>query len=353
MKTLFTIINLLLISVLVNAQTLVDFETNSLTWAGVAANIDANFSNPYKSGLNTSNTVLKIDAAANDPSYALAYTQNYTPFVVTSSNCIVKILVNKPISSNVTFSLKPNDSTPSDEQTVVNTKINQWEELTFDFSSFIGKTVIELAVFVDNTSNRPTNVTGYFDNISFNDISTLPLKLTSFTGSFDGFNANLNWKTESETNFNKFEVEKSSNGVQFVKIGEIKGGINQYSFTDRDVSFNSTYYYRIKMMDNDGKFTYSNIVAINSKTKANNSFSFYPNPAADFVNINLFSKKDNQITCCIYDLSGKLLLKTFQNANIGNNLIKLNTSKLNLGTYILRITDKDGFIKQQKLIISR
>ncbi|MBK0382263.1 T9SS type A sorting domain-containing protein [Pedobacter sp. SD-b] len=354
MKKIFTLLGLLLLGIVVKAQTPVDFETSTLTWGAAASDVNASFANPSKTGINISNTVLQIATQADGPNYGLAYTNNYTPFLVTTANCVVKMMVYKPVTSNVTFSFKPNDMSSSLELSVPNTTINQWEELTFDFTPFIGKTVIELAVFVDNRDHRPTAVTGYFDNISFNDQSTLPLKLTSFTGSFNGLQNTLNWKTASELNINHFEVEKSIDGKLFSKIGELKGGKSEYSFVDKNISFIGALYYRLKMIDNDGTFTYSNIVAINNKSKNETSFSFYPNPAIDYLNVNLISKEASTATLSVYDLSGKLIRESIHSFNIGNNTVRVNTSDLQSGSYLLRITDnKSKLIQTRKFLVSR
>lgn len=356
MKKIFTLFGLSLVSIFANAQTSVDFETSPLTWNGFGATIDQSFTNPSKSGINTSNTVMKLttkSSANGGQNYDLAYTGNYSPFVVTTSNCIVKIMIYKTLTSNVTFSFKPNDNTSSLELPVPNTKINQWEELTFNFTPFIGKTVTELAVFPDNTNNRPADITSYVDNISFNDQSTLPLQLTSFTGVFSRLQNTLNWKTASELNFNRFEIEKSIDGKLFAKIGEVKGGKSDYSFIDKNISFSDDLYYRLRLVDNDGTFASSKIVAIKSTPKNESSFSFYPKPAADYLNINFPSEKAFVATLSIYDLSGKIIYKYTQNLNVGSNTLKVNVSTLNTGTYLIGITDDSNSIKTQKFLVSR
>ncbi len=353
MKKIFTLLSLSVISILANAQTPVDFETNSPGWGGFEATIDPSFANPSKMGINTSNTVMKMLVEAGKPNYGLAYSTGYSSYVVTTANCVVKLMVNKPIASNVTFSLKPNDNTPSLELSIPNTQINQWQELTFDFTAFIGKTVIELAIFPDNTNNRPADVMGYVDNISFNDQSTLPLQLISFSGSFIGLQNTLSWKTAAELNFNRFEIEKSDNGKLFTKIGEVKGGKSEYSFVDKNISFSDDLYYRLKMVDNDGTYISSKVIAINSKSKNESSFSFYPNPATDYLNIDFSSEKSFVATLSVYDLSGKTLTKISQNVNKGNNSLKVNTTGLNAGTYFMRVSDKNSSLKTQKFIVSR
>ena len=97
-------------------------------------------------------------------------------------------------------------------------------------------------------------------------LGTLPIKLLSFTGKLQNENVKLNWSTSFEQNSKGFEIEKSLDGINFRKIGFVAGAGNSnatrsYSFTDpqRAVEFN---YYRLKLVDIDNKFDYSDVVLV-------------------------------------------------------------------------------------------
>lgn len=322
-----------------HAQSTVDFESNTLGWGTFGSAVNTSFANPSKTGLNTSNTVMQITITPTDPTFGLAYTTNLTPYAVTSANCIVKMLVYKPVISNVTFALKYSDNSNT-ELTVQNTTINQWEILTFNFSQSIGKTVIELAAFPDN-NNRTSTVTSYFDNITFNDISTLPIQLISFKGSSNGFSNTLNWKTAQEINFNHFDIEKSIDGQSFEKIGEVKGGKSEYSYVDYKIGFDGYQYYRLKMVDNDGTFSFSGTEAIKSIANSEMNLSFYPNPAKNQVYIN--SKYLNGGLLEIYNSNGQILMTN----NSTSNQISLDISNLPNGIFFVKVSNqKESVVKK-------
>jgi hypothetical protein len=114
----------------------------------------------------------------------------------------------------------------------------------------------------------------------------LPLKLLNFTGSRQTASIALNWQTESEQMVKEFELERSLDGVNFRTIATEKanntgiGSRNQYGYKDvatEALGAPERVYYRVKMVDQDGKFTYSNIVAI-APLKGRQSLTVLPNP---------------------------------------------------------------------------
>ncbi|MBK7958341.1 MAG: hypothetical protein IPK03_09595 [Bacteroidetes bacterium] len=81
----------------------------------------------------------------------------------------------------------------------------------------------------------------------------------------------LNWITSSEKNNEKFDIERSANGIDYAKIGEVKGSGNsiiqrKYRFDDLKLDDAPIHYYRLKQVDFDGQFEYSKIIAISQKT---------------------------------------------------------------------------------------
>ena len=109
----------------------------------------------------------------------------------------------------------------------------------------------------------------------------LPLTLTNFSGKLAKDHAVLNWNTEQEENTSSFDIEHSTDGIQFVSVGNVKAAGNSqlnraYTFTHEKLATGNNYY-RLKMNDADGKFTYSPIVKI-EWTGGKQGFSVYPNP---------------------------------------------------------------------------
>lgn len=137
--------------------------------------------NPDPSGANTSSTVASYTPVVGAPFYAGTETALGSPlgtFTLTASNATVKILVWKPVISNVGIKFATASGASTGEINVPNTVINQWEELTFDFSSKIGEAsstgIAQIVVFIDSQNARTTDNTCYFDNITFSDQGTPP-----------------------------------------------------------------------------------------------------------------------------------------------------------------------------------
>jgi hypothetical protein len=180
----------------------------------------------------------------------------------------------------------------------------------------------------------------YYKNTS----SLLPLQLLGFNGSKKaGFN-NLQWQTSSEINTKQFELEASSNGIQFTKIATINAagsGDNNYSYNDNAV-YSGKVYYRLKIADDNLRFTYSQVIWINSLQST--VISIYPNPATDVVNINIGSSKLLKTNAVLFDAAGKLLQHIFITAN----QLQINVQALPKGVYTLKFADgtAQSFIKE-------
>lgn len=121
--------------------------------------------NPAITAVNSSSTCAKYKVNVGATSWAGIYSDNVGNITFTPDNCKVKILVYKPFISN--FLLKFENGTTTFEKAVANTKTNQWEEISFDFSDKIGQTITRMTLIPDNSSERSTERVSYWDNISF------------------------------------------------------------------------------------------------------------------------------------------------------------------------------------------
>jgi hypothetical protein len=118
--------------------------------------------------------------------------------------------------------------------------------------------------------------------------SALPLNLITFTGARQNNNVVLSWTTNNEINTEMFEVERSNSAAVFTSVGKIASlnlsSINKYSLTDNNPFVNATIqYYRLKIIDKDGRFKYSNIIRVSNV--ANLDLSVFPNPVTDVLTI--------------------------------------------------------------------
>lgn len=170
-------------------------------------------------------------------------------------------------------------------------------------------------------------------------LGTLPIKLISFSGTLENSVVSLTWITAKEEGFDHFEIERADGDLIFENIEQVNGtGYNTddehtYSLTD-SMPVIGTNYYRLKSVDLDGSYEYSNIVSV--LVEASKSIAVYPNPSnGDFVNLlSNFELSDNvQVT--IFNQEGVMLQRT----QITEREARIDfTSHLTSGVYILKYT---------------
>lgn len=171
----------------------------------------------------------------------------------------------------------------------------------------------------------------YFKNTT----GALPLHLISFNGiKQDGFNR-IQWTTSAEFNTKSFELEHSGDGITFTKIATVAAtgnASNSYSAVDNDI-VGGKIYYRLKMIDIDGRYTYSQVIWINNGNSK--GIIIYPNPASNAVNINMGYLHAFKTRASVYNADGKLM----QNIEISNNQVQIDISQYAKGKYFIRFAD--------------
>lgn len=196
------LMNLLLLSIVGYTQNApINFETpgNGANWTWITFENGANTAlqmvpNPDTSGINTSATVGKITVLTNSAPYAgfesIHQLSNpsgapaFGSYVVTSNNCTVKIMVYKSVISDVGIKFVNATNGSTGFITKPNTLVDQWEEMTFDFSSRIGQTNDQIVISPDYQSSRSSDNICYIDNITFSqevEKPVLPLGFESST----------------------------------------------------------------------------------------------------------------------------------------------------------------------------
>src|ERR1035437_440296 len=189
-----------------------------------------------------------------------------------------------------------------------------------------------------------------------------PVELVSFTASVNKDLINLNWKTATELNNTGFDIERSSennsNGeIIFNKIGFVKGAGNSlishsYSFSDK-INNSGKYYYRLKQIDNDGKFKFSSAVEVNFKLAVNGFYldQNYPNPFNPSTTITYSLPEASNVKLSVFNALGqqvKIVENVYKNA--GNYNITLNADDLNSGIYFYKI-EAGQFSQIRKMIL--
>lgn len=171
----------------------------------------------------------------------------------------------------------------------------------------------------------------------------LPLTLLSFNAQKTTGGAKLLWQTANETAVSRFEAEKSGDGRAFTKIGVVAAknlaGTNTYSLLD--ASFGGTAYYRLKMVDSDGREKWSNVVRLDGKASA--TLSVYPNPVVNAVLITHGAAADNA-TMELFSAKGELV-KRLAVAK-GATRTEITATGLPAGTYLLNYTDSEKTASQ-------
>jgi hypothetical protein len=185
--------------------------------------------------------------------------------------------------------------------------------------------------------------------------TTLPIILEGFTAELNSNKtAELNWNTAQESNSSHFTIQRSVDGNAWIVIGEVAAKGNSslpsdYSFTDENPSA-GTNYYRLMMVDLDGKSTFSGIRVIHSSSLVN-QVSLFPNPAHDYVNVSLGAGSTTEVTVRLINQSGQVLQE--KKAVSGNGaLLSFPVQQYATGLYILSVTGADGTHESSKLLIS-
>jgi hypothetical protein len=175
----------------------------------------------------------------------------------------------------------------------------------------------------------------------------LPINLSVFVVENNDCNANLYWKTSSEINADRFEVEYNMNtNASFKTVGSVSAYGNSSSTRNYQFTFEmepgTVYNLRLKMINKDGTFTYSDIRRL-SCINANNEIKIAPNPVLNVFSVSGMQKGKNSIS--IYNNDGKLV-SSFN----GTNKKNIDISHLPSGVYVLKILNENGTSSVERLI---
>lgn len=166
--------------------------------------------------------------------------------------------------------------------------------------------------------------------------TALPINLISFEGKNTEGGHQLTWRTESEVNASHFEVERSLDGQKFDKMATVKAfsKANTYALMDKNITQN-TQYYRLKMVDLDGAFKHSKIIALNAG-KHKNVLTIFPNPTTHLLTIETTEEAERHVI----NLLGQTVLRS-------KAAQQIDVSALPLGTYFLKVGGQQArFVKQ-------
>lgn len=178
-------------------------------------------------------------------------------------------------------------------------------------------------------------------------VTSFPVEMLGFEGKMvDANEVQLAWSTASELDNAYFEVQKSANGRDFRAIGEVAGAgttneVQSYTFEDRSAMVASNFY-RLKQVDFNGTFSYSDIVEIRADGFFN-QLSLFPNPAQNQLSVGLIAA-DMQAAydLVVRDITGVIVEQKRVAAGAFSDRQQLDLSRMPRGVYYLELIRNDG-----------
>jgi len=275
---------------------------------------------------------------------------------------------------NVSAYATANDSNDSVTVALVNRSLTQAKTVIVNLSNFVlpGQAVQTLTLsglpagtetFVSHTNNAlqsanitPLNSSGIQVVLAPKSITSLllarssaalPMDLLSFSAAKSGEGVQLHFTTSHEQNAASFEIDRSADGVTYAAIGSVAAAAgnlkNDYSFYDTH-PLASANYYRLKMIDRDGGYSYSRIVSL--AFDRSSLLSVFPNPAIETLNVQC-QLPAGQVLLDIYDAGGRRV-ETVRLQSAGSLLAtSIDIRGLTKGLYYIKAGgEKLSFVKQ-------
>ena len=329
------------------------FDLNIATASGTLYIGDCDFSFPFNSANFAANCVLSrvvgTSNLVNNGGSAVAYVPATTK---TNNGTVLTINIQGP---------GPVDQPDFDSRVAAvgttPTRISRFKlSLISNPSGFSGLTCGTMNI---NGYDITDLATPYMENLKSTTCTTpasvaLPLTLLNFTGKAQTENNALNWITADEKNFSRFVVQSSSNGESFKTLGEVKGLGNasttqKYAFNDDAPAAIS--YYRLAMIDIDGKTEYSNVISLNRNEPKLNVLRAYPSPIENILTVDFIAPKVNATQLIISDALGRVIQTNSKESQAGFNTTNIDVSSLASGVYFLTLND--GESQQVQKIVKR
>ncbi len=168
----------------------------------------------------------------------------------------------------------------------------------------------------------------------------LPVTVLDFTAVNNNNSVSVKWTVNREINFRQYEVERSIDGVSFSQVGIVSARqLENYSFTDNQLPAAKTLFYRLKMVDADGRSSYSKTATVRLNLFAGGVL-IYPNPAVNEITVSISQQILSHASLRITDITGRELYR--QSVNQDQSTIKIKTSSLSTGKYFMLVsTDSD------------
>ncbi len=234
---------------------------------------------------------------------------------------------------------------------------NDWVYEQMDLSSYLSNQVkIKFELRTDGSQTRDG---WYVDDIGIVVYTYVPVELSSFNAKTTSDGIKLSWKTSSETNNSGFEIQrKYVNQKDWQKLGFVEGSgttteSKSYSYTDKNLN-NGSYQYRLKQIDYDGSFKYSDEVNINYSMIIDFELAQnYPNPFNPETTIKYAIPNSGKVLLKVYNVLGKEVITLVNEVKeAGEYEVQFNAGELSSGVYFYKI-EAGEFSKIRKMILLR
>jgi hypothetical protein len=215
---------------------------------------------------------------------------------------------------------------------------------------------LDLNAFLFNAKSSTSQAVYYLDDFVYSDFLpapvVLPISLTGFTAKNQASKVELKWNTASESNNSHFDVQRSTDGVQYLNIGKVNGAGNSnssldYYFTDKSPA-SGINYYRLNQVDFDGKSTLIDPISVNMGFSSM-TMNVYAAPNSSNVDINISAERASKSKLIIYNLGGQKVLEQAVSLAKGNNTITVNLSDADKGIFIATLDNGTQVLKTKFL----
>ena len=183
----------------------------------------------------------------------------------------------------------------------------------------------------------------------------LPTTLKSFDGHRVNKQIDLTWTTAQEVNNDHFEIERALDGVNYQMIGRVDSKLHStslpsdYIFADLN-PVNGINFYRLKQVNADGKFNYSDIIAVKFDNPVISIITINPNPVEKILRIVCNANEPTAVNCNLYNSDGRLVKNIATNFAAGTNTISADVTALASGTYFIVLNRPNERITEAKFI---
>ena len=190
------------------------------------------------------------------------------------------------------------------------------------------------------------------------DTGPLPLTLTSFGGYVSGQDVLLQWQTAQETGVQKFDIQKNIGGNQFLDVGEVDardvpGMVSSYQWTDYDAASAEDHLYRLKMVDDNGNYSYSNVIDVRGGQSSSGLRIYYLNAASRLFGVRMPPLAPvGQYRLSIYNSSGSLVqVQQLDNTAYSNIYqVQLASQAMAPGIYTV-VLNRGGYVLSRSLFV--